>query len=95
MSEPDLWLGSPDTSSAMHDAASEGLGSVYLFFNESSTPISDSVNFRNEGENARQLVEEWDPSTGAVTSVVSTRAKGTMSVQLKLKPYETRVLMVR
>jgi hypothetical protein len=30
-----------------------------------------------------------------VTSVVSTRAKGTMSVQLKLKPYETRVLMVR
>jgi hypothetical protein len=68
---------------------------VYLFFNESSAPISDSVNFRNEGENTRQLVEEWDPATGAVSSVVSTRGNGTMSVQLKLKPYETRVLMVR
>jgi hypothetical protein len=69
--------------------------SVYLFFNESSAPISDTVNFRNEGENTRQLVEAWDPATGAVSSVVSTRAQGTMSVQLKLKPYETRVLMVR
>jgi len=91
---PDVWLSSPDTSlRCMTRRLKDSY--VYLFFNEGSAPISDSVNFRNEGENARQLVEEWSPATGTVTSVVSTRAKGTMSVQLKLKPYETRVLMVR
>ncbi|MBN9614452.1 MAG: beta-galactosidase, partial [Acidobacteriales bacterium] len=92
--KPDVWLGSPDTSlRCMTRRLKDSY--VYLFFNESSVPISDSVNFPNEGENARQLVEQWDPATGAVTSVVSTRAKGQMSVQLKLKPYETRLLMVR
>ena len=64
---------------------------VYLFFNEGSTASSDSVTFRSDG----QMVEEWDPATGAISSVVSTRSKGTMSVQLSLKPYETQVLMVR
>lgn len=92
--EQDVWLGSPDTSlRCMTRRLKDSY--VYLFFNESSAPLSDAVNFRNEGENSRQLVEEWDPATGAVTSVASTRATGTMSVQLKLKPYETRILMVR
>lgn len=90
----DVWLSAPDTSLRCMTRQLKD-SSVYLFFNESATPISDEVNFRNEGENTRQLVEAWDPATGAVTSVASTRAKGTMSVQLKLKPYETRVLMVR
>jgi hypothetical protein len=90
----DVWLSSPDTSLRCITRRLKD-SSVYLFFNESAAPISDSVNVRNEGENTRQLVEEWDPATGAVSSVVSTRAHGTMSVQLKLKPYETRVLMVR
>jgi hypothetical protein len=94
VTDPDLWLSSPDTSLRCMTRRLKD-SSVYLFFNESSAPISDSVNFRNEGENTRQLVEEWDPAMGAVSSVASTRAKGTMSVQLKLKPYETRVLMVR
>jgi hypothetical protein len=94
VTDPDVWLSSADTSlRCMRRRLKDS--SVYLFFNESSAPISDSVNFRNEGENTRQLVEQWDPATGAVSSVVSTRSKGTMSVQLKLKPYETRVLMVR
>jgi hypothetical protein len=94
VTDPDVWLSSPDTSlRCMTRRLKDSY--VYLFFNESSAPLSDSVNFRNEGENTRQLVEEWDPATGAVSSVVSTRDKGTMSVQLKLKPYETRILMVR
>ncbi len=94
VTDPDVWLSSADTSlRCMRRRLKDS--SVYLFFNESSAPISDSVNFRNEGENTRQLVEQWDPATGAVSSVVSTRSKGAMSVQLKLKPYETRVLMVR
>ena len=90
----DVWLSTPDTSLRCITRRLKD-SSVYLFFNESATPISDAVNFRNEGENTRQLVEEWNPATAAVSSTVSTRARGTMSVQLKLKPYETRVLMVR
>ena len=94
VADPDVWLSSPDTSlRCMRRRLKDS--SVYLFFNESAAPISDSVNFRNEGENTRQLVEQWDPATGAVSSVVSMRSKGAMSVQLKLKPYETQVLMVR
>ncbi|WP_348267974.1 glycosyl hydrolase [Edaphobacter paludis] len=90
VSEPDLWLNSPDASLRCMKRRLKD-SDVYLFFNEGLTPTSDSVTFRNDG----QLVEEWDPSTGAVSSVASTRGEGTMSVQLKLKPYETRVLMVR
>ena len=94
VADPDVWLSSPDTSlRCMRRRLKDS--SVYLFFNESAAPISDSVNFRNEGENTRQLVEQWTPATGAVSSVVSMRSKGAMSVQLKLKPYETQVLMVR
>jgi hypothetical protein len=94
VTDPDVWLSSPDTSLRCMTRQLKD-SSVYLFFNESAAAISDTVNFRNEGENSRQLVEAWDPATGAVSSVVSTRAQGTMSVQLKLKPYETRVLMTR
>ncbi|HUZ97699.1 MAG TPA: glycosyl hydrolase [Edaphobacter sp.] len=92
--DQDVWLSTPNTALRCMTRRLKD-SSVYLFFNESAAPLSDSVNFRNEGENSRQLVEEWDPATGAVSSVVSTRARGAMSVPLKLKPYETRVLMVR
>lgn len=66
---------------------------VYLFFNEGPATISRSVTFRNNG----QLVEQWDATTGAVSSVPSTRdsGSGTMTVQLTLKPYETQILMLR
>jgi hypothetical protein len=90
--ERDVWLESPDTSlQCMRRRLKDS--DVYLFFNEGSKEISDSVVFRNDGQ--LQLAEAWDPATGAVSSVVSIRAKGTMTVQLKLKPYETRVLMLR
>jgi hypothetical protein len=90
VSEPELWLASPDTSLRCMKRRLKD-SDVYMFFNEGSTATSDAVTFRSDG----QLVEEWDPATGAVSSAVSTRAEGTMSVQLQLKPYETRVLMVR
>ena len=64
---------------------------VYLFFNEGAAASRHAVTFRNEG----QLVEEWNPGTGAVEAAVSTRGGGTMTVVLDLKPYEARVLMVR
>jgi hypothetical protein len=64
---------------------------VYLFFNEGAQASNHAVTFRSDG----QLVEEWDPVTGKVLSAVSTREMGTMTVKLALKPYETRLLMVR
>ncbi|MHB1023080.1 MAG: glycosyl hydrolase [Acidobacteriaceae bacterium] len=88
--EPDVTLGSPDTSLRCMKRRLKD-SDVYLFFNEGAAATSDAVTFRNDG----QLVEEWDPATGAVTSVPSFRAAGTLTVQLKLKPYEARVLMLR
>jgi hypothetical protein len=88
--EPDMWLSSPDSSLRCTKRKLKD-SNIYLFFNEGPTATSDSVTFHSDG----QLVEQWHPVTGAVSSVVSTRNRGTMSVQLKLKPYETRVWMVR
>jgi hypothetical protein len=64
---------------------------VYLFFNEGSAAATHSITFRNEG----QLVEQWDPETGKVSSVVSTRGEGLLTVPLQLAPYQTAILMVR
>jgi hypothetical protein len=88
--KPDIWLSSPDTSLRYMKRRLKD-SDVYLFFNEGAPATTDSITFRSDG----QLIEEWDPATGKVSSAVSTRARGTLSVQLKLKPYETRVLMVR
>jgi hypothetical protein len=87
---PDVSLTSEDTSLRVMKRRLKD-SEVYVFFNEGAAATSDSVTFHSDG----QLVEQWDPATGAVTSAVSTRSRGTLSVQLKLKPYETRVLMVR
>ena len=64
---------------------------VFLFFNEGAQAISRDVTLHGDG----QLVEEWDPATGKVLSVPARRETNEMSVRLELKPYETRVLMVR
>jgi len=40
-------------------------------------------------------VEAWDPATGSVSPVTSTVGKGTVTVKLELKPYETELLTVR
>ncbi len=90
--KPDLWLGAPDTS-LRHMKRRLKDSDVYLFFNEGPVATADSITFHHNGH----VVEEWDPATGGVESVVSTRDEEgeTMSVQLKLKPYEMRVLMIR
>jgi len=64
---------------------------VYLLFNEGRATDTHAVTFRTDA----QMIETWDPETGAVSSTVSTRDEGSMTVQLSLKPYETLVLMVR
>jgi hypothetical protein len=66
-------------------------GEVYLFFNESAAAVSHTVDF---GGSARR-VEIWDPQTGSVTPQSAAAANTRLVVPLQLKPYETRVLVVR
>ncbi|MGH9353340.1 MAG: glycosyl hydrolase [Terriglobia bacterium] len=89
----DLTLDAPDTAlrymrRQLKDA------SVYLFFNESGHPMQHTVTLMSKG----MRTEVWDPETGAVhklASIRSTGAKGSLKIELALKPYETRVVVVR
>jgi hypothetical protein len=64
---------------------------VYLFFNESAQTSDHKVTLMSKGH----IVETWDPQTGTVTLLQSTRTGGSLAVQLKLAAYETRVIVVR
>ncbi len=64
---------------------------VYLLFNEGAATDNHAITFHTDA----QMIETWDPETGAVSSTVSTRDEGTMTVPLNLKPYATTVLMIR
>jgi hypothetical protein len=64
---------------------------VYLFFNEGAEASSHAVTLRSEGRRA----EIWDPQTGKIAAAKATNAKGAVKIQLELKPYETRVVVVR
>ena len=64
---------------------------VYLFFNEGAQASGHTVILMSKGRAA----EAWDPQTGTVAAVQSRRAGGNLTVQLKLQPYETRVIVVR
>ena len=87
---PDLALDTPDTSlrymrRQLKDA------SVYFFFNESDHAFSHSVTLMCKGKKT----EVWDPQTAAVQPMSSTRSKNSVKIELTLKPYETRVVVVR
>lgn len=64
---------------------------VYLFFNEGGQASDHAVTLMSQGRSA----EAWDAQTGSVTPVEATRKNGALAVQLKLQPYETRVIVVR
>jgi hypothetical protein len=64
---------------------------VYLFFNEGAQASSHTVTLLSKA----RIAEAWDPQTGTVAPVQSTRAGGNLAVQLKLAPYETRVIVAR
>jgi len=40
-------------------------------------------------------VEIWDPQTGRISPVNGKPSKGAIDIQIKLKPYETEVLVTR
>jgi hypothetical protein len=87
---PDVRLDKPDAAlrymrRRLKDA------DVYLFFNEEAEASSDALTLRSEGRRA----EIWDPQTGKITAAKATGANGAVKIQLELKPYETRVVVVR
>jgi hypothetical protein len=87
---PDLKLDAPDISlrymkRRLKDA------DVYLFFNEGAQTSSHTVTLRGEGKH----VEIWDPQTAGITNAHATKDKSSVKVQVALKPYETRILVIR
>jgi hypothetical protein len=64
---------------------------VYLFFNEGPEALSRAVTVRSEGKTA----ELWDVQTAKIVTTKATGEKGTIRMQLDMKPYETTVLIVR
>ena len=87
----DITLDSPDTTLKIMKRHLKDSGRNYLLFNEGAATDNHAITFRTDA----QMIETWDPETGAVSSIVSTRDEGTMTVQLNLKPYATIVLMIR
>lgn len=87
---PDVTLDKPDAAlrilrRRLKDA------DVYLFFNEGAQAFAQTVTMRSEG----RRVEMWDPQTGKIVPVTATGTKGSVKIQLVLKPYETNVLVLR
>jgi hypothetical protein len=64
---------------------------VYLFFNEGAQASTHTVTLMSKGK----IAEVWDPQTATVIPLQSTRAGGSLAVQLKLAAYESRVIVVR
>jgi hypothetical protein len=90
VSSPDVRLDKPDAAlrymrRRLKDA------DVYLFFNEGADASSHAITMRSEG----RRVEIWDPQTGKITDAKATGANSVAKIQLELKPYETRVVVVR
>ena len=64
---------------------------VYLVFNEGSQASKHAITLMAKG----RMVEAWDAQTGSVTSVEAARRGGHSVIDLDLKPYATRVIVVR
>ena len=81
----DATLDTPDTAiRMMHRKLKDA--EVYLFFNESAAATSHTVSFAAKPHR----IEVWDPATGAVAALPAAAI-----APLQLKPYETRILVVR
>jgi hypothetical protein len=90
VSSPDVALHTPDAALRYIRRRLKN-ADVYLFFNEGAEASSDVITLRSEGRRA----EIWDPQTGKITAAKATIANSAVKIQLELKPYETRVVVVR
>ena len=88
--EPAVQLDSPDTAMKVMKRRWKD-ADVYLFFNEGNQESEHTVTLFSKGH----VVKAWDPQSGAKALVESTRNGGHLAVQLKMHPYETRLLVVR
>jgi len=81
---------SPDGIKAM-----TGTGPIDL--NDTHPVISNGTEPNSNLNDSYATVEFWDPATGAITEVPWTVAKGGggITIQLDLKPYETRLITIR
>jgi hypothetical protein len=86
----DVALDTPDTALKVMTRRLKD-ANVYLFFNEGAQASAHSVTLKASGK----TVEEWDTATGKVTTLASTAGKGSITVKLELKPYETELLTVQ
>jgi hypothetical protein len=84
-------LDSPDTALKVNTRYLKD-ARVYFFFNEGPQPISHTVTFLAGGNNR---VEAWDPATGTVSPLASTPGKGSVTLKLDLKPYETKLITIK
>jgi alpha-L-rhamnosidase len=87
---PAVRLDFPDTALRVMKRRWKDAG-VYLFFNEGGQASDHAVTLMSNGHAA----EAWDPQTGSIIPLKSTRTGGYPTVQLQLGPYETRVVVVR
>jgi hypothetical protein len=87
---PDVALDKPDNAlRIMHRRLKDA--DVYLLFNEGPDDSTHTLTLRGDGKR----VERWDPQTGSISQVNSKPSKGAVEIQIKLKPYETEVLVTR
>jgi hypothetical protein len=64
---------------------------VYLFFNESTMALHQSVTLMTDGRKA----EVWNPQTATIASLKSKRVAGHVVIDLDLHPFEAQVVVVR
>jgi hypothetical protein len=64
--------------------------SVYFLFNESAETKAHAITLPSKG-----TVELWDAESGTVTALPSKRDAHGTTVRLELKPYESKLLVVR
>lgn len=83
----DVRLGTPDPALMVLTRRLKD-ANVYFFFNESGQPCSHAVTLRGAGATVRA----WDPATGSILPVASQAGHHDRTIQLDLKPYETRLI---
>jgi hypothetical protein len=85
----EIALDTPDTALRVNTRHLKD-ANVFFFFNESAQPISHSVTLKATGK-----VESWDAATGTVSPITATPGKGSITLKLDLKPYETKLITIK
>jgi hypothetical protein len=86
----DVTLDSPDTAVKVLTRRLKD-ADVFLFFNESARVSQHVAGLKSDGHWA----EEWDPATGKVSPMAYQSLGGTVHAPIELKPYETKLVVVR